>query len=106
MPPQYKSIGLGNNGTFAVTGKKAVTAITADGQPLAADSPELQQTKPLGLYSFKKDGKYGFINKQGQEVIPFIYNEAWYFSEGFALVEKDGKWFYINKQGECVKDCP
>lgn len=104
VPPQYKSIGLGNNGTFAVTGKKAVTAITADGQPLAADSPELQQTKPPGLYSFKKDGKYGFQDETGKTVLAPIYKDVIAgFQTGIAFVKMpDGKKAAINSQGQLL----
>lgn len=48
------------------------------------------------------DGKWGFINKSGREVIPFIYEEATSFSEGIAGVKVDNKWGYINKKGETI----
>ena len=49
-----------------------------------------------------KDDKYGFINKEGKEVVRPIYNWADDFSEGLACVEKDGKYGFINKDGEEV----
>lgn len=45
------------------------------------------------------DGKWGFINKQGQEEIPFLYDDAGQFSEGLAFVQIDGKYGFINKEG-------
>ena len=46
--------------------------------------------------------KYGYIDKSGKEVIPFIYDEALSFSEGLAPVDKEGEWFYINTDGQKV----
>ena len=52
----------------------------------------------------KKDasGKRGYVDAQGNEVIPCKYDWAWPFREGLALVELNGKWGYIDKQGNTV----
>jgi hypothetical protein len=47
----------------------------------------------------KLNGKYGFIDKDGKEVIPLKYEYARNFSEGLATVELNGKWGYIDKTG-------
>ncbi len=47
-------------------------------------------------------GKYGFIDKTGEVVVPLEYDDAQNFSEGLAVVEKDGKWGYIDKTGKVV----
>lgn len=52
-----------------------------------------------GLVSAKKDGKYGFINTRNATVIPFIYDVADNFSEGFAVVVRYGKYGYIDRYG-------
>lgn len=52
------------------------------------------------------EGKYGFINKKGIEVIPCQYLDAEDFSEGLAAVRNnDELWGYINEQGEEVIPC-
>ena len=58
-----------------------------------------------GLSCVKKNGKYGFINKQGTVVVPIKYYAAVPFSGGMAEVStKENKWGYINKAGvEIVK---
>ena len=58
-----------------------------------------------GLAVVKKDGKYGFINTNGEEVIPCRYDFARSFSEGLADVEKDRKYGFINTKGEEVIPC-
>ena len=49
---------------------------------------------------FLRDERYGYINEEGKEIIPCIYEEVEDFSEGLASVKKDGKWGYINKDGK------
>ncbi|MBI5326559.1 MAG: WG repeat-containing protein [Ignavibacteriae bacterium] len=44
--------------------------------------------------------KNGFINKSGDLVIDYKFDEAGYFSEGFAVVGTVGKYGYVNKKGE------
>lgn len=48
------------------------------------------------------DGKWGYIDRSGDRIIPCIYNEARRFSEGLAAVRKGVYWGYINKNGETV----
>lgn len=60
-----------------------------------------------GLARIKVDGKYGFVDKAGKEVIPTKYDAAAStFSEGLAFVgTEDGwnyKYGYINTKGEEV----
>lgn len=43
---------------------------------------------------------FGYIDKEGKEVISFIYEDADNFSEGLACVKKNGKWGYIDKEGK------
>ncbi len=47
-------------------------------------------------------GRWGFINTEGEEVIPLQYDSIMPFSEGLAGVEKDGRWGFINTEGEEV----
>lgn len=48
-------------------------------------------------------GKYGFINRSLQLVIPASFSEACPFSDGMAAVKNsDGNWGFINKAGKQV----
>ena len=42
---------------------------------------------------------WGFISKDGEEVLPCIYEEARDFNNGISSVKKDGTWFRINTYG-------
>jgi|GEM_PF-1510341 len=46
--------------------------------------------------------KYGYINRKGELIIPFIYDNALDFKEGYASVEKGDKYGYIDKEGNIV----
>jgi hypothetical protein len=50
----------------------------------------------------QKDGKWGFIDKKGNILIPFEYSEVNDFCEGLARVELDGKWGFIDKMGKII----
>lgn len=55
-----------------------------------------------GLACVETDEKFGYINPQGDVVIPLAYECAMSFSEGLAVVFNDSKCGYINKDNEVV----
>jgi uncharacterized membrane protein YhaH (DUF805 family) len=55
-----------------------------------------------GLALVELNGKYGYIDDTGTEVIPLKYDGAWDFSEGMSLVLLKGKYGYIDKTGKEV----
>ena len=52
-----------------------------------------------GFARVKKDGKHGYINTKGEQIVECKFDDAYDFNEGFARVKKDGKWGYINTKG-------
>jgi len=55
------------------------------------------------IYLSKKDGKFGFVDKAGQVVVDYIYDDATEQNEyGYAAVKKDGLWGAIGKNGAIV----
>lgn len=57
-----------------------------------------------GLAIVELHGKMGYIDKEGNEVIPFKYDHAENFKDGIALVKENAKYGYIDKNGnEVVK---
>lgn len=55
-----------------------------------------------GLRAVEKEGKWGFINKTKEQVIPFEYDEVRPFDEGLAMVRTGEQWGYIDKSGKIV----
>ena len=52
------------------------------------------------LALFEKDHRLGFIDLEGNIVIPPRFEEAYHFSQGLASVRFQGKWGYINTHGD------
>ena len=48
------------------------------------------------------NGKYGYIDKTGREIIPLKYDDAHGFESGLAAVSLNGKYGYIDKTGEVI----
>ena len=46
------------------------------------------------------DSLWGYMDEEGNEIIPCQYEEARPFSEGLAAVRKDGKWMFIGMGGD------
>ena len=55
-----------------------------------------------GLAYVRLYDKYGFINREGEIVIPLEYEYAHDFIEGLAAVRLNGKWGFIDTVGNMV----
>lgn len=57
------------------------------------------------LFKSKKDGKYGFVDKNGKVIIDYQYDDVTeQNSYGYAGIKKDGKWGSIDNQGNIVQE--
>ena len=55
------------------------------------------------IYLSKKDGKYGFVDKDGNVVVDYKYDDATEQNEyGYASIKKDGKWGSVDNKGNVV----
>jgi len=55
-----------------------------------------------GYVQVMLDNKWGFVNKQGKEVVTPKYDKAYAFYNGFACVSNNNKWGFIDKTGKTV----
>lgn len=55
-----------------------------------------------GLAFAAKEQKYGYIDKEGTNVIPFIYDDADWFRKGIASVKYRGKYGCLNAKNDWV----
>ncbi len=55
-----------------------------------------------GVTCVRKDGKIGFIDKEDNVAVPFIFWQAHDFSEGLAPASKGNKWGFIDHTGKVV----
>lgn len=54
------------------------------------------------IFSVKKDGKWGFINKSGEIVVPLEYDKAASNKFDFLPVKKNGKWGLLSVKGSVI----
>jgi len=73
-------------------------------------APDLDEISNFGegLFIILNKKKYGFMDTNGNIVIPCQYDAADYFKEGKAFVttnkgKKDEKKFYIDKSGKVIE---
>lgn len=55
-----------------------------------------------GLSKVKKDGKVGYVNKAGVEVIKPQYEDGLTFNEGYTAVKLGPKWLYLDSTGKAI----
>jgi hypothetical protein len=64
---------------------------------------ELKKIQKIAtLIPYRKGDKWGYIDKQGEIVIPIQYDDAGFFSEGLARVRVNGKYGFIDTKGNMV----
>lgn len=88
----WVTLGEGKDGFYDI--KNNCLAI-----PCIYDIPLLGVANEEGLVAAVKSGKCGFLNSNNEAVIPFIYDRAEHFSEGFAVVVRNGKYGYVDRYG-------
>ena len=55
------------------------------------------------LFLSKKNGKYGFVDKNDVVIVDYIYDDATeQNSYGYCAIKKDGKWGCIDQEGTVV----
>ncbi len=82
-------------------------ATTTSGRVSSRQTSKIEEptspTDTVTLYAaVKKDGKWGFIDKKRNLVIPPKYDDVHRFSEGLASVKIGSKWGCIDPQGNMV----
>ena len=65
------------------------------------ETSNIQVLKDNTIFLSKKDGKYGYVDKKGNPITEYIYDDATEQNKyGFAAVKKNGVWGSINKEGK------
>ena len=92
--------GCGSDGTDSKADDKADKKTEENGK---YDSVE--KLSEEGISIVEKDGKYGIINGEEEEILPCQYQSIGSFDDGIARVEKDDKYGFVNTAGEEVAPC-
>ena len=57
----------------------------------------------LNIARVQRNGKWGYVNKEGKEVIPVIYDQIRdYFFKGICEAMREGKYGFVNTEGKEV----
>jgi hypothetical protein len=95
-PPELIPYRMGDKWGFCDANKKLIIQVRYEEVLLFTD----------GLARVKLNGKYGFINKSGTEVIPPKYdNASIFFRDELPLVKLNGKYGFIDMSGTEVIPC-
>ena len=63
----------------------------------------IEALKNNTIFLNKKDGKYGYVDKKGNAVTEFIYDDATEQNKyGYVSVKKDGLWGSLGKDGKVI----
>ncbi len=77
--------------------------IKEDGTALTAGFPyDLAYPFSEGLACVSKDGKYGYLDTNGKEIIPLVYDYTAPFMEGLAYFVTGDQYGFMNNEGEAV----
>jgi len=100
IPIEFDDINEFQNG-YAVAERSGYQfLINKSGKPIGNETKYTNCTDMIdGMAMVKYNGKYGFIDVTGKEVIPAKYDDASAFSEGLAWVKLDTVNMFINKSG-------
>lgn len=103
ISPIYNSISYSSEeSVLGETREGTWIFIGLDGQPLFTQ--EFTDALPFedGIAVVEQNGRWGAIDRQGNTIIPFLYDFLTLFFDGYAVAEKNGERFYINQSGERV----
>ena len=106
LPVEYESIELISDSLFIVDNNNGQNLISMPEKMILGESHDHIYRNRIseGFILIKDNDKYGFIDVNGNNVIPAIYDRAGSFSDGLAAVEKDDKCGFIDHSGNIVID--
>lgn len=104
IPLQFDLVDNFSEGlAFAVKGdsigyinRKGIFEFTIDGY---AGKPFSDSMAFIGRMHEKKEMRWALINRKGERITDYIFEEVRGFSEGLSAVKKNGNWLFINKLG-------
>ncbi len=78
------------------------TALDPSCKNLGIDGIEEMHHVWIGIESIplKKNGRWGYYSREGNQLIPHLYDDATLFRNGKAAVLQDGNYFYIDQAGK------
>lgn len=95
-----------NNATLTVKNNYIKLSSSEETKYFDLDGNEKQNTEIFPentIFAKSQNGKWGFVDKNGQVIIDYQYDEVTEQNEyGFAGIKKDGKWGIVDKNGKII----
>lgn len=88
-----------NNDKFSDSRTTINLQITETQEPFV-----LKKFKPSEISPYFLNGKWGYINNEGEIVIKPVFDACGFFVENYAWVKTKGKYKIINSKGEFIQD--
>ena len=88
--------------SMKATGGASINKINAPSKEIDTNKADNANKLDGPLFINEQDGKYGFINTKGEQVVECKFDDAYDFKEGLAKVMKDGQWVVINTKGNFI----
>ena len=107
LEPQFEEILCNEAGqayfqncVFAKQGDQIL--LVRDGETLGNPYEDAEPFSETGYAAVCREGKWGFVDANGEIRIPFQYDEAHSFGQHLAGVREGDKWGFISLQGDMV----
>jgi len=85
--------------TVGYINKTGQFEFTVDGY---AGKPFSDSMAFVGVLNETKEMRWALINRNGERLTGYVFEEVRNFSEGVAAVKQNGRWFFIDKLGNEV----
>ncbi len=107
VPCIYDSVWEFKNGIACLLkdGKEIYIDQAGNEVPAPKNGLDYFYTNEEKLTTVYKDGKWGFVNALGKEVVPYIYDDIRDYYDEFLHVSQNGKWGFLNNKGDVVAPC-
>lgn len=102
IPPRFLiAMPFSEGRAFVSDDGETFRMIDTKGSSIGRDSFELARVLRAGLAPAMKNGRWGFIDGQGNTAIPFDFDDtqAQHFKSGLAAVKVAGNWGFIDRSG-------
>jgi len=100
IPYEYNRMTKVSENAFIATKNKVKTIVNAKNEIIPIDFQDVKHLWGSHLIVIKRNDKWGYIDSEGEIVLPLIYDDAQCFSHnGIAGVGIDGKYGVINEKG-------
>lgn len=94
---------------FAIVAKDGERVIVNKKGTVISDLPQYKDAEDVyetgfneGLAAIRVDGKWGYIDTRGKEVVAPQYEEALNFTNGLAAINVNNQWGFIDKSGGVI----